>query len=293
MYILCKNTSSRRIFTNNFFTTDPVSCPVGLFKLYLEKLNPNIEHLWQKQRRGYINYCDKEWYEPHRMGRDMLECFMKLSICKDIKLEGEYTNHSIRSTVISTLDRDGFEGRHIIALSSHKSEATIKEYAPKCPETKRKEMFDSLSNAMNPNKIQRTDKSQAKTDDTNDPPDIMDVKLNLPNFNIQEIDEFDTIDDDLLAAIVYDNTNPPTTTDIQTVTKESPLKTVTTVNHDTSVVASGNKGVINNPNQNQNPQTNQFNTQVITNNMQMRNLARIPAMYFPNSNVTINYNFNN
>ena len=144
----------------------------------------------------------------------MLERFMKLSICKDLKLDGQYTNHSIRATVISTLDREGFEGRHIIALSSHKSEATVKQYAPKCPENKCKEMFDSLSNAINPAKVQRIENAletpQKSTNDT--PQDIMDVKQNLPNFNIQPIDEFDTIDDDLFAALVYNTNLTPTET---------------------------------------------------------------------------------
>ena len=75
---------------------------------------------------------------------------MKLSICKTLKLEGEYTNHSIRATAITTLDNAGFEGRHIIQLSSHKSESTIKQYSTKCPDNKRKEMFQSLSDAMKP-----------------------------------------------------------------------------------------------------------------------------------------------
>ena len=68
---------------------------------------------------------------------------------KGLTLEGDYTNHSIRATVISTLDEAGFEGRHIIQLSPHKSEATIKDNSRKCPESKRKEMFQSLSDRWN------------------------------------------------------------------------------------------------------------------------------------------------
>ena len=75
---------------------------------------------------------------------------MKLSLAKSVKLDSEYTNHSIRSTVISTLDNAGFEARHIMQLSSHRSESSIKEYSTKCPENKRKEMFDSLTEAMVP-----------------------------------------------------------------------------------------------------------------------------------------------
>ena len=75
---------------------------------------------------------------------------MKLSLSKSVCLDGSYTNHSIRSMVITTLDTAGFEGRHIIQLSSHKNESTIKEYLMHCPENKRKEMYESLGNALLP-----------------------------------------------------------------------------------------------------------------------------------------------
>ena len=132
----------------NFFPSAPNSCPVAIFKLYMSKFPKNIDDLWLKPRSGLINYVDEEWYEPRKVGRDTMERFMKLSICKNVHLDGDYTNHSICVTVIETLDNAGFEARHIIKLTSHKSESTVKEYARKCPENKRKAMFQSLSNAM-------------------------------------------------------------------------------------------------------------------------------------------------
>ena len=67
----------------------------------------------------------------------MLERFMKINLGTSLKLDGDYTNHSIRSTVIRILDREGFEARHIIGLSSHKNESTIKDYATTCPDGKK------------------------------------------------------------------------------------------------------------------------------------------------------------
>ena len=125
-------------------------CPVKTWKLYTSKLSPKLNSLWQRPKQGYIHYVDEEWYDPRPVGKDMLERFMKLSLAKSVQLDGEYTNHSIRATVINTLDTAGFEARHIIKLTSHKNESTVKEYATKCPENKRKEMFQSLSDAMLP-----------------------------------------------------------------------------------------------------------------------------------------------
>ena len=175
----------------SFVITVLNSCPVQMFKLYRSKLHPGNNLLWQRPRQGNINYIDTEWFETRAVGKDMLERFMKINLGKSITLHNDYTNHSNRSTVITNLDRAGFEARHIMRLSSHKSESTIKEYATKCPEGKRKEMFDSLSNAMKP-------KSTG-----NDTPNIEDVQQNLPNFQLDPLD-FDTIDDNLLANLITD-----------------------------------------------------------------------------------------
>ena len=124
---------------------------------------------------------------------------MKLSISKNVKLDREYTNHSICATIITTLDNAGFEACHIIQLSSHKSESTVKEYAKKCSDTKRKEMFQSLSDAMD---------VPAKKVKTSAPPvippqpSVQDIKDNLPNFNIEPMEDFDTIDDSILQEIM-------------------------------------------------------------------------------------------
>ena len=108
------------------------------FRLLQQKSNPEIDWLWQKPKKsGTVHYTDPIWFEPCRVGKDMLERFMKANLQKCVQLEGVYTNHSIRATVITMLDKAGFEARHIIHLSSHKSENTIKEYSVKCPEDKK------------------------------------------------------------------------------------------------------------------------------------------------------------
>ena len=91
-----------------------------------------------------LHYTDEVWYEKRIVGKDPVEWFMRF-LSEDLKLDQTYTNHLIHTTVISTLDADGFEARHIMKLSSHKNESTIKEYSVQCPDNKRKQMFDSLS----------------------------------------------------------------------------------------------------------------------------------------------------
>ena len=98
-----------------------------------------------------------------------------------------------------------------------------------------------------------------------------DIKENLPNFELAEIDNFDTIDDNLLLQLMdqhdKQNTNDNSNNNNNNYQPENAL--------------------VGQPNV---PQIPQINTQVINQNVPPQYC--IPAMYFPNSNVTINCNFN-
>ncbi len=69
-------------------------------------------------------------------------------LSKNAELSKMYTNHCIHASVVSTLDENGFESCHIMHVTSHKSEESLKSYGTWCPEKKRKAMFQSLSNTM-------------------------------------------------------------------------------------------------------------------------------------------------
>ena len=100
----------------------------------MSKLHPNVNCLWQKPRRGRINYADEVWFEPRTVGHNPLERFMK-HFSEELDLNDKtYTNHCIRSTVLNTLG-EHFEARRLIALSGHKSESSLRQYAVKYRES--------------------------------------------------------------------------------------------------------------------------------------------------------------
>ena len=243
--------------------TEHLLCPVKTYKLYTSKLNKNVPFLWQRAKSGGVFYNDKVWYEPRVVGQDPLNRFMKF-LMKDVKLSSqEYTNHSIRATCITTLDRAGFEARHIMKLSSHKNESSIKEYATECPDDKKKEMFASLSHAIAPKNLQAD-----LPKDLHTPENLVQLPKDM---QLEPIDDWDTIDDELLSNLIYETT-------VQTMTSKENLGLTNTVTNAKSA---------------QNPPKTIVNSQVNTVNT-VNNSTRgriLPQMYFPNSNVTINYHF--
>ncbi len=68
------------------------------------------------------------------------------------QLSDKYTNHCVRSTCIQNLDDADFEGRHIITISGHCSESTVKPYTKKTSDSKKHAMSDSLHEKIEPKK---------------------------------------------------------------------------------------------------------------------------------------------
>ena len=70
---------------------------------------------------------------------------MMSSVSKAAKLSKKYTNHSIRATCVTILDSCDFDARHIMSISKHKSESSIRCYSSRVCDNKRKDMSRALS----------------------------------------------------------------------------------------------------------------------------------------------------
>ena len=135
-----------------------LNCPVASFELYLSNLNPLNEFLFQRPKRN-VSISENVWYDNMVIGERTLGEKMK-NISREGNLSKCYTNHSIRATAVTILDKSGFEARHIMVVSGHKNEASIRSYSKTDICTKKKmseiltaecEVRKELS-VMNPNK---------------------------------------------------------------------------------------------------------------------------------------------
>ena len=133
------------------------NCPVASFELYLSHLNPLNGFLFQRPKRN-VSISENVWYDNMVIGERTLGEKMK-NISREGNLSKCYTNHSIRATAVTILDKSGFEARHIMAVSGHKNEASIRSYSKTDICTKKK-MSETLTaecevrkelSVMNPN----------------------------------------------------------------------------------------------------------------------------------------------
>ena len=88
-------------------------------------------------------------FDKVAVGKNTLAQKMR-TLSKKTKLSKIYTNHCLRATSITELDRSGFKARLIMSISGHKSESKIRSYmysAHAC-DLKKLNMAMSISKAI-------------------------------------------------------------------------------------------------------------------------------------------------
>ena len=145
---------------------DSPFCPVSSFENYLSVLNPMNEFLFQRLPKS--SGKGEVWYDNMVVGENRTLGKKKKVISQQAELSTTYTNHSIRATTITTLDRSGFEARHIHCnvCVGHRNESSIKSYS-KTDENTETNMAGSLM-AVIDNKKSDTEKVVAFKASKND-----------------------------------------------------------------------------------------------------------------------------
>ena len=139
------------------YETSGDCCPVSSFELYLSKLS-NIDSLWQRPLDSFLAE-DRVWYCQAPVGKNTLS-HMMAKISTSAKLSATYSNHGVRATCITMLDDSGIEGRHIMRVSGHKNEASIRSYACQLNDQKKRQISDTIANALHPSSSSETTKKQ-------------------------------------------------------------------------------------------------------------------------------------
>ncbi|VDI28096.1 Hypothetical predicted protein [Mytilus galloprovincialis] len=108
-----------------------------------EKRNPNCSALLQRPKDEF-DEDGNSWFQNKPLGKNTLGDMMT-SISKAASLSKVYSNHCIRATCITLLNEAGFEGRHIITISGHRSEESIKSYCRDTTNKQKREMSKFVS----------------------------------------------------------------------------------------------------------------------------------------------------
>jgi hypothetical protein len=134
---------------------------VGTLEKYLSKLHPDNPNMWQRPKNRILEGVDV-WYDNSPIGKNTLYNFMA-NVSRRAGLSVRYTNHCIRATCITTLYHKGVEARHIMGISGHKSENSIRSYSERLSEDKKRHISDILSENVMSTKSFKTDQGAGAT----------------------------------------------------------------------------------------------------------------------------------
>ena len=227
-------------------------CPVKTFELYLSRLNPKNECLWQTPITNITWEDANENQSENKIGALMT------TLSEKAKLSLHYANHCVRATVVTLLDNSGFEARHIMTVSGHKNTDSIQSYATTTSNAKKREMAESLSGVLC--------KSPKRSCLNVSKPPVCNMNQNVgssvENMSFRELLQLDEAQEQALLNEIFSDDmqqseNPPNVQENMPVTINS---------------------------------TNNSITSTAVNPKALHNI--IPKMMFNNSNITINFNMN-
>ena len=114
-------------------------------------------------------------------------------ISRKAELSRRYTNHCLRSTAITILDDNNFASRHIMAVSGHRAESSLKTYARHTSEETQRNMSHILANSTIGENIE------------NIPPAVMEeVSDNTSSISVMDFEVLE-IPDNILASVPMPN----------------------------------------------------------------------------------------
>ncbi|XP_052105474.1 uncharacterized protein LOC127738312 [Mytilus californianus] len=123
-------------------------CPVASLKLLILKTDPDATSLFNHINKDALSsktpnilqllYTNKS-VKSYQFTRFMAD------VSKNASCSVMYTAHCLRATAIQAMSDAGFEIRHIMYMSGHRNEASVRRYSRDCSTLQKKSMSDTLS----------------------------------------------------------------------------------------------------------------------------------------------------
>ena len=102
------------------------------------------------EQRPLNSFIENEkWYCRVAIGKNALNKFM-VNLSTSARLSRANTNHCIRATCVPALDEAGVEARHIMTITGHKNEASIRSYSCTLSDEKKRDISTTISDTLIP-----------------------------------------------------------------------------------------------------------------------------------------------
>ncbi len=122
-------------------------CPVEALRVYLRKLHPGCDALYQRVNpKGKVTGSGS-WYLPAPLGVKKLQNMMS-RLSEKANLSQKYTNHCLRAACIKTLMDRGYDPITVTRLSGHRNVASVMSYCRDTTDEVKRQMGECLTSAL-------------------------------------------------------------------------------------------------------------------------------------------------
>jgi len=111
--------------------------------MFLSKTDTNAKSLFNRCIKD-LNVNDAVWHTGQPLAKRTYSGFMT-DLCKQAKCSKIYTAHCLRATAIQAMSDADHELRHIMFMTGHKNEASIRSYNRHCSVQQKKSLSATLS----------------------------------------------------------------------------------------------------------------------------------------------------
>lgn len=125
-------------------------CPVNSFLRYRRMLPIGCVTLWPKPLTKPSK--DGQVFSKSSLGHNKLGSLMK-ELSVEAQLSKVYTNHSLRASSVHLLDSANVPTRHIMAVTGHKAESSLKTYTGYTDQNTKKLMSHTISRGLGLNPV--------------------------------------------------------------------------------------------------------------------------------------------
>ena len=122
---------------------DQNACPLASLKMLISKTDTYAKSLCNRCIKD-LNVNDAVWYTCQPLTKRTYNGFMT-DLCKQAKYSNIYTAHCYRATAIQAMSDAGHELHHIMFMTGHKNEASIRNYNRHCSVQQKKSLSATLS----------------------------------------------------------------------------------------------------------------------------------------------------
>lgn len=131
---------------------ESLNCHVKKVRLLLSKSNQHATNLFNACVKDALispSSCDT-WYSAKPLQKQSFSGFMR-DICKSAECQNSYTPHFLRATAISSMNDAGSQARHIMFMSGHRFQASMKTYNRNISVDQKRKASSGLATISNPN----------------------------------------------------------------------------------------------------------------------------------------------